>query len=108
MAAYGRLQGLFLHQIHLDAQKVAEVVLQGYELQQPHFGIVDLNQQIKVTALPGLAPDIGAEDAQGLDLPLLGELRLVLLQEILDLVQRAGAIRRLLVGAIQNPFVSVY
>ncbi len=50
---------------------------------QPHLGIVDLYQEIKVAALPGLAPDIGAEDAQRLDLPLFGELRLMLLQDLL-------------------------
>ena len=89
MTAYGGVEGLLFHQIDLDPQQIAEIVFQGYELQQPHLGIVDLDQEIEVAALPGLAPDIGAEDAQGLDLPLLGELRLMLLQEILDLVQGA-------------------
>ena len=90
VAAYDGLEGLLFHQIDLDPQEIAEIVFQGYEPQQPHFGIVDLDQQIKVAALPGLAPDIGAEDAQGLDLPLFGELRLVLLQGPLDIIQRAG------------------
>jgi hypothetical protein len=89
MTAYDWLQGLFLHQIDLDAQEIAEIVFQGYELQQPHFGIVDLDQEIKVAALPGLAPDIGAEDAQGPDLPLLGKLGLMLLQDLIDIVQGA-------------------
>jgi len=84
MTAYGGLEGLLFHQIDLYAQGIVEIVFQGYELQQPHFGIVDLDQQIKVTAFPGLAPEIGAEDAQGPDLPVLGESRLVLLQDILD------------------------
>jgi hypothetical protein len=78
---------LLFHQIDLYAQEIAEIVFQGYELQQPHFGIVDLNQQIEVAALPGLAPNMGAEIAQGLDLPIFAKLRLMLLQEILDLVQ---------------------
>ena len=90
MTAYGGLEGLLFHQIDLDPQQIAEIFLQGYELQQPHFGIVDLNQQIEVTALPDLAPDIGAEDAQGLDLPLFGKLRLVLLQDLLTIIQRVG------------------
>ena len=76
MAAYGGLQCLFLHQIDLDPQEVAEIVLQGYELQQPHLGIIDFYQEIEVAALPCLTPDIRAEDAQGLDLPLFGESRL--------------------------------
>ena len=81
MTAYGGLEGLLFHQIDLDPQEIAEIILQGYELKQPHLGIVDLDQKIEVAALPCLAPDIGAEDAQGPDLPLLGELRLVLLQD---------------------------
>ncbi len=84
------LRDCFFLQIDLDPQEIAEIVFQSYEPQQPHFGIVDLNQQIEVAALPGLAPDIGAEDAQGPNLPLLEELRLMLLQEILDLFSRAG------------------
>ena len=79
MTAYGGLEGLLFHQIDLDTQEIAEIALLGYELQQSHLGIVDLDQKIEVTPFPGLAPDIGAEDAQGLDLPLFGELRLVLL-----------------------------
>jgi len=90
MTAYGGLEGLLFRKIDLDPQQIAEIALLGYEPQQPHFGIFDLDQEIKVTALPGLAPDIGAEDAQGLDLPLFGELRLMLLQDLLDLIQRAG------------------
>ena len=90
MTAYSGLEGLLFHQIDLDSEEIAEIVFQGYELQQPHFGIVDLNQQIEAATLLGLAPDIGAEDAQGLDLPLLGELWLVLLQDRLDLIRRAG------------------
>ena len=62
MTAYGGLEGLLFHQIDLDPQQIAEIVFQGYELQQPHLGIVDLDQKIKVAALPGLAPDIGAEE----------------------------------------------
>ena len=85
MTAYGGLEGLLFHQIDLDPQQIAEIVLQGYELQQPHFGIVDLDQKIEVTALVGLAPDIGAEDAQGPDRPLFGKLRLMLLQDLFNL-----------------------
>ncbi len=90
MTAYGWLEGLPFHQINLDTQEIAEIVFQGYEPQQPHFRVIDLNQEIEVASLPGFAPDIGAEDAQGPNLPLFGELWLMLLQEILDLVQRAG------------------
>lgn len=87
MTAYGGLEGLLFHQIDLDPQQIAEIVLQGYEPQQPHFRVIYLNQQIEVTALPGLAPDIGAEDAQGPGRSLLRELWLMLPEQLLDLSQ---------------------
>ena len=90
MAAYGGLQGLLLHQIDFYAEQIAQIVLQRYEFQQAHLGVVDLDEEIKVAALLGLVPDIGAEDAQRRDLPPLGKLRLVLLQDLLDLIQGAG------------------
>ena len=68
------LRDCFFLQIDLDPQEIAEIVFQSYEPQQPHFGIVDLNQQIEVAALPGLAPSIGTEDARGPDIKRPGQL----------------------------------
>ena len=62
MTAYGWLEGLLFPQIDLDPQQIAEIVFQSYELQQPHLGVIDLDQEIEVATLPGLAWGIGTDD----------------------------------------------
>lgn len=48
------LRGLLFHQIDLYPQDITEIVLQRYESQQAHFGIVDLDEVIEVAAFRAL------------------------------------------------------
>jgi CHASE3 domain sensor protein len=63
MAPNGRLQRRLYHQVDVDAQPVAQFVLQADELEQTGR-FLELDQQIQVTIGSLVTPYIRAENAQ--------------------------------------------
>jgi hypothetical protein len=64
MSADGGFKGLFLDQIHLYPQEVAEVLLKCDDLDERERALVKLHQQVQVAPWSLLPAHIGAKHPQ--------------------------------------------